>query len=347
MDSTEFNPIPKWLPEYTGTSCQTQCIDSGLPVFARDVGDTAAKAYMGCGYEHFCLKYYAKANDRTRHTYELLQMNKPTKIYADFDHDNVADADAFVESTNKFMKAILAELVDVNPDIKFYILDATTKAKLSKHVIFECFLENIPTVEAFIAYVLKKCPCPYLDTKVYTRNRLFRILYSYKGGRDANSALKIEGTDTSSPYNPFNVFKTLIQAMMPVHYTGPLDSIKSELAHSVTVLKMKETARRNGYSNCSGHGDAPLGLSNFITAFSDGGAVVSTVKDNEGFITCVVGGKRCPWGKRIHKNNNQYFTIVKNTRQGYFQCADKDCPRTQYGHVDVGGLWAENLSRIN
>jgi hypothetical protein len=344
--STAFHPIPKWHDSYANVTCQNQCIASGLPVFVRDVGNKSDKAYIGCGYEHFCLNHYANPSDRTRHMYELLQMNKPTKIYIDFDHYDTKVAEAFTESTNNYIKAVLktlSKLTNLDVDIPFYILDATTDKKLSKHVIFECYLENIKTVETFIHYVLETTPCEYLDLDVYTSNRLFRMLYSYKANKSIDSALSVAG-DNSNEYNPFSVFKSLIQAMMPVNYEGPLASIKDDVAHSVTIVSLTTVASKNGYRGNTCH-DVPYGLDDFIGEFSDKG-VVLTYRENDTFISCVVGNKRCPWTQCVHTNNNQYFTICKATMRGWFSCADTECTRVQYGHVDVSCLWRDKEIEI-
>ena len=354
--STIFYPRPR-SDDATGKSPQYQCIETGLPVFARDVGSSAKKAYMGCGYEHFCFQYYAKDSDRTRHTYELLQELKPTKIYCDFDHENTADVDDFQQSSERFIKAILKTLPErckmlEGVDIPFYILEASTNKKLSRHVIFECFLENIPTVKSFIEFVLSSCPCPYLDTKVYTRNRVFRILYSYKYGKSRDSALTVSNDQT---YNPFHVFKTMIQARITPHYSGPFGVIVGELNSNVyrVNLAMRATGGVNGYS---GHyaTNAPPGLSDFISEFGEKGpnnhvgGVLLSVKENDNFITCIVGGLRCPWVGRVHKSNNTYFTICKSTMKGWFQCSDSDCNTPHdgsipYGHMDMSHLWRDQL----
>jgi hypothetical protein len=333
FNSTVFY-YDKALPE----SSQNQCISSGFPVFARDVSKDAKKAYMSCGYEHFCFNYYRKDNDQTRHTYELLQCDKPTKIYIDFDHDDVGDKVDFMKSTNEYIKAVLVSVATLSSDtsdIPIYIMESSTNAKLSRHVIFECFLENVKCVETFVHHVLETSPCKYLDKKVYTKNRLFRILYSYKFGKARESALTI-GDDV---YNPYSVFKTFIQAMIPAHYAGPFDVIKDELARHVTFLSLpsNSSSSKNGYiGSCSV--DVPGGLGDFITKFSEDGALLSC-KENETFIACIVGGKMCPWSQTVHRHNNAYFTICKSTMRGWFQCADQDCPMVPYGHVDVSCLW--------
>ena len=353
--STIFYPRSRNDPS-VGASPMNQCIDTGLPVFARDIGPSAKKAYMACGFEHFCFQYYTKDNDRTRHTYELLQENKPTKIYCDFDHENIADADDFKQSSEAFVKAVLKILPErckmlEGVDIPFYILEASTDKKLSRHVIFECYLDNIPTVKSFIDFVLSSSPCPYLDTKVYTRNRLFRILYSYKYGKPRESALKVCDNTT---YEPYHVFKTMIQARITPHYHGPFSAIENDLCKNVYRVNLATSSSgANGYN---GHYavNIPPGLDNFISEFGEKGpgnnigGVLLSCKENEKFITAIVGGLKCPWVGRVHKSNNQYFTICKRTLVGWFNCSDSDCNTPHdgsipYGHVDIAHLWRESL----
>lgn len=326
-----------------------QCIESGLPTFARDTGNGALKTYFACGYEHFCFKLYKDGVERYRNVYELLQMDKPTKIYLDFDHDKVGDKEKFTTSTQKFVKKVYEIIVDrtSKSDVPFYVLDASTDKKLSLHVIFECFLADIPTVKNFVQYVLEECPCDYLDDKVYTRNRLFRLLYSRKHGKGIESSLRIKGTSLDSMYDPMAVFRTMIQAMLPPHYFGPFLSIKDELATGVTFIKL--TDKRTGGEYVNGYSGAicrslPSSFNDFIETM--GGGVVLSAKENDSFISCIVGGKSCPWKGSPHKNNNQYFTVCKNNLRGFFQCADQECADTPYDIVDISFLWRKDLMAL-
>lgn len=321
-----------------------QCIASGLPTFARDTGRGALKSFFACGYEHFCLQLYRDGVERYRSVYELLQADKPTKIYLDFDHGCVKDRDEFHKSTTKFVKHMYGVLLERTgkADVPFYVLDAGTDVKLSLHVIFECFLADIPTVKNFVQYVLDQCPCAYLDNKVYTRNRLFRLLYSKKHGNSPESSLRVKGTPLDSPYDPMAVFKTMIQAMLTPHYVGPFSTIKNELAHGVSFIMLSDTRNGGGQGYVGGSicRSLPTGFHKLVDTM--GGVVLST-KENENFISCIVGSKSCPWKGSPHKNNNQYFTVCKSNLRGFFQCADQDCTDTAYDHVDVSFLWRKDM----
>lgn len=339
--------FPKHVDD--GMTMMNQCIESGLPTFAKDIGNGALKAYFACGYEHFCFKLYDRGSERYRNVYELLQVNKPTKIYLDFDHNKVVDKDEFTSSTQKFINKVYEVIVDKTgkSEVPFYVLDASTHKKLSLHVIFELFLANIPTVKKFVDYVLKECPCEYLDNKVYTRNRLFRLLYSRKYGECIESSLRIKGTPLDSMYDPIAVFKTMVQAMIPPHYSGPFLSIKDELATGVTFIDLPEYI-----NDVSGSGYFRATCRSLPTSFNDfmetmGGGVVLSTKENDNFISCIIGGKLCPWKGSPHKNNNQYFTICKSNLKGFFQCADLDCPDTPYEITDVSFLWRKDALKLS
>jgi len=342
--SSVFFPKPKGSSD---VSCMTQCIESGLPVFARDTGKGALKTYFACGYEHFCFNLYRNGTERYRNVYELLQMDKPTKIYLDFDHSDVNDVGDFKKGTEKLIKHIYSILHDkVGHDVPFYILDASTDTKLSQHVIFECFLTDIYAVKNFVQYAVDDCPCDYWDGAVYTRNRLFRLLHSRKFGKSIESTLRVNGQSVDSPYDPMMVFKTMIQAKLPSHYFGPFTPIKDSLASTVSFFKMS-TKGSGGACKSSYNGtmcrDLPHGFNSFIELM---GGILLSSKENDSFITCIVGGKSCPWKQVPHKNNNQYFTICKSNCVGYFECADPECDNTPYDRTSLTYLWAKDLLSV-
>lgn len=307
-----------------------------MPVFAKDILDGGKKTYFACGYEHFCNVMYRNTN--LRHVYELLQYEKPSKIYVDFDCDDVSKAKQFDDEYNRFctkMKEIIG-----NDDVPIYVLDACTSRKLSRHVIFEIFLQNIPAVQNVVEHVLSLCPCEFVDRGVYTRNRVFRLLYSRKLGKDITTTLRISGTDLDAPYNSEHVFRTMIQAMVPPHYiNGPFCNLEG-LCKTVKEIKLNSTDgsqkryHGNGYSRVSCN-VPPL----FTKAIEAYGGVLLSTRENDNFISCIVGGKKCPWSDKVHKNNNQFFTICKNNLKGFWQCSDPECEPIHYEEVDWSFIW--------
>lgn len=339
--STAFYPKPK--ENEMSMSKQQQCIHSGIPVFAKDIMDGGKKTYFSCGYDHFCTVMYR--SKRLRHVYELLQYEKPTKIYVDFDCCDLSKKKQFDDEYNNYCSEMLKI---VGEDTPVYVLDACTDKKLSRHVIFECFLENVPEVQKVVEHVLSLSPCEFLDRGVYTRNRVFRLLYSYKLGKDPSSALRINGTSVDDPYDPEHVFRTLIQAMMNPHYVdGPLCHLEG-LCKVVRTLnysnKGPSSGRYYGTGYTSGYCNLPPLFSKFIQEY---GGVLLSARENESFISCIVGGKSCPWSDKPHKNNNQFFTVCKNNLMGFWQCSDPECEKIHYEEIDMAFLWRAWLQNPN
>lgn len=330
--STAFFPKPKQT-EYD-MSKQQQCLHTGMPVFAKDILDGGKKTYFACGYEHFCNVMYRNPN--IRNVYELLQYEKPSKIYVDFDCDNVSKAQQFEDEFNGFCNK-MKEVIGID-DVPIYVLDACTDKKLSRHVIFEFFLENIPVVQNVVEHALSLFPCEFVDRGVYTRNRVFRLLYSHKLGKDKSTALRINGTRVDAPYNPEHVFRTMIQAMVPPHYVDGSFCNLEGLCKSIKQVRLNNNTQKryhgNGYSGtiCN---LPPL----FAKAVQEYGGVILSARENDHFISCIVGGKKCPWTDRVHKNNNQYFTICKSNLKGFWTCSDPECENIQYEEVDWSYLW--------
>mgnify|MGYP006919631638 CR=1 FL=1 len=314
---------------------QQQCIHSGLPVFAKDILDGGKKTYFACGYEHFCNNLYRSSS--LRNTYELLQYDKSTKIYIDFDCEDVSRVTEFEEGYTNFCNAIKKVINDEN--VPVYALDACTDKKLSRHVIFEIFLENIPEVQNVVEHTLTLCPCEFVDRGVYTRNRVFRLLYSYKLGKDPSTALTIKD-NTDNKYNPEHVFRTLIQAIVPQHYIdGPfcnlegLSKVPKQLTYGI------KNSGPNNYHGSGYSGSTCKLPPMFDDIIQEYGGVILSTKVNDNFISCIVGGKKCPWTDKPHKNNNQYFTLCKSNLMGFFQCADPECKNIQYEQVDFACIW--------
>jgi hypothetical protein len=304
-----------------------QCIDSGFPVFARDLNASGSKTFFGCGYDHFITNWYSK--QVVKNVYELVQFHKPTKIYMDFDHKVVSDRSAFDKSIDDFTEVIRAKLPK---DTEFLTLMADTPTKLSRHIIVQVFLENVTSVKDFLLCCLESCRCPYLDMSVYSRNRSFRLPYSKKLGADAESTLLVHG---QKDYDTEVVFKSLIQAYHP-----PPRSPFYEQSNKAEIFRPACTVSRDRETNpratlCTGT-NAPPKLKWFFNQYDDG--VLLSLSESDTVYKGIVGGTKCPWKQSCHQNNNQFLTINKNTFSGYLQCADPDCPKTPYLKTDF--LWA-------
>lgn len=317
-----------------------QCINSGLPVFSVDLDVKGTKKFIACGYQYFCESLYNKAANK--HHYELLQYDKPTKIYMDFD-DSEGDP-TFWDQVYKFV-AVLLQLIENKynvSNVPVYILDGTSSTKQSTHVIVEFFLSNISMVKDMISVVALSQKCDFIDMSVYSRNRSFRLLYSKKFGKDDSSVLRVKGEE-DSPYDPALVFRTMIQAFVPPHYTGVEKSWVQDLCRTVYAFyppkDIQKLLGENGGSkyNYSMLSSAPQFLDDFVRQL--GGSILS-LRESDICISGIVGGIKCPWKGEEHKNNNQYMTVMKKNLHGWFECADPDCPGAPYYEFDGRWMWS-------
>jgi len=301
-----------------------QSIESGLPVFSMDFNTQGAKSFFSCGYLFFVRTLYKNMKDK--HVYELIQYDKPTRIYVDMDAKGVA-CDKFEREIKEFtdvMRALIKEYFSIS-DPTVHILNASTEQKCSVHIVVDVFLQNVASVKGFIENCLHKYPCEYVDDSVYSRNRSFRILYSRKFGRTEESSLKYSGDNM---YDEKRVLDTLIQAFVPPHVNG---LVASQGPHYFTPSKMFTRHK-------CGHGtlvtDIPKPMYSFLNTLQ---ADLVSMKQTDTFIRCIVANITCPWAKRKHKSNNHFLTINKNTWNAWFQCSDPDCSDCPFHNFDA--LW--------
>ena len=333
MDQSPFFP-----PYDKGKSKLMQCIDTGAPVFSMDTGVHGEKTFFSCGYEYFCSNLY-KSN-RYRNVYEVLQFGKPTKIYLDFDQSREeCTEEKFNESFGAFMEACMGSLgeafPELNPEeIPCVTLDSSSDTKLSRHAIIQVTLESVLAVKEFVEWVLGRCPCPSVDTSVYSRNRSFRLLYSSKLGK--GTPLRVLGRGDAEPYSPTHVFMSMIQAVAPRGYQGVLCSDPGvRIVRTFSSRTNKKRAVRDWdavAATAVDPEDVPPGVVSYIR---DIGAVLRSTRLEGDFMSFIVGGVRCPHIRGMHKNNNAYFTLHNKTLMGWWRCADPDCPRIVYDKINL------------
>lgn len=344
MEGTAFFPQP-----VEGTSKLVQCLHSGLPVFSRDCGTGGEKTFFACGYVHFVNTMYRKPY--MRNVYEVLQWDKPTKLYFDFDKydDGTTNygRDQFETLVTRFVAHVLADIKDrwdyaFDPHVT--IMDASTDHKMSKHVIFNLYLTDMETVKNYYDFLVGSFSfsdpdeAKIIDDAVYTRNRSFRLLYSSKFGK--TNKLRIDGETTE--YNPEDVIRSMIQAKCPDHYKGPYRSLTSGQVHFFNAGSGRKRARRRSGACSPGTyvppSDLPEGVQEYIKSM--GGVLRSGRQDDDKFLSFIVGGLHCPWAERVHKSNNTFFTINMDSGMSWCRCADSDCSNMQYLKTNL--KWAFN-----
>lgn len=323
FSSSTFFPVSNKIDK-NALSPMIQSIESGLPVFSKDVNAQGAKSFFSCGYLFFVKKYYRNMKDK--HVYELIQHEKPTRIYVDMDAKGVlpVDFEREIKDFTNVMKALIKEHFSIS-DPTIHILDASTDQKCSAHIVVDVFLQNVASVKGFIETCLHRRPCEYVDDSVYSRNRSFRLLYSRKFGSTEESTLKYSG---SNKYDEKLVLDTLIQAFIPPHING-MEASKGP--HYFTPSK---TFTRHKCSSGTLVTNVPKPMYSFLNSLE---ADLVSMKQTDTFITCIVANVTCPWAKRKHKSNNHFLTINKNSWKAWFQCSDPDCSDCPFHSFDA--LW--------
>lgn len=299
-----------------------QCLENtDLPVFAYDKGADGSKRFFAAEHDHFVREMYLEGKRNMCHVYEVLRADIPSRVYVDFDgpvdkisrEDFVAVCALFTHEIQKKAEAILG----AEPGAPV-VLEASTERKHSRHLVFpDLCLANVHQVGEFVHEVRRTSTCKQLDavldTKVYTKNRCFRIAYSYKKGKAPESALRI----LNATRTPENVLRSLIQREPETVWTF------------------------NGTSSAR-NGTAPLSTHFLCQQVRDiiGSNVLAVRESGDGLVQCIVAGKVCPWARRVHKNNNTFVTFSKNRLSGWSTCADPECPKAQYDVFNLTDAFA-------
>lgn len=147
----------------------------------------------------------------------------------------------------------------------------------------------------------------FVDHGVYTKNRLFRIIYSYKANKSPESALKPQG-DNNDTYNENLVLMTLLQSHTP-------NNSHFYEYHVFDEKRLRDQIQTSSYSQCT--------LSpGFISYINKKGYKIISSRENENVISCILAGVKCPWVERIHKSNHVYLFYNKNSYDVWFKCSD-------------------------
>lgn len=326
MEGTAFFPTG----DVQGKTKLFQCIESGLPVFSRDVGADGKKAFFACGYEYFVETLYRKPH--MRHSYEVLQGTLPTKIFFDLDCYTGNGVD-FENQFKCFLGVVKRDVEERwGEGVECHVLDASTTKKYSKHVIFDIFLPSIHNVKEYVEYLLTLGSFTVVDTSVYTNNRSFRLAYSTKMGHE--NPLLLEGA--SLTYDPINVIKTMVQVRPNEHYIGKWKHLPKKVVSFTTKLKRKTISGGFGVNV----EDSVSNIDNVKLFINSLGGVIKSARVENEYVYFIVGSLKCPWNGKCHKNNNTYFTINTITWNSWFKCSDEECPSIVYKKTNL--LWTIN-----
>lgn len=153
-------------------------------------------------------KVHLENDPSNLHWYEVLREDFPCHLYFDLEYpkennrNEHIDGDGMVDALIEVTKSRLKEDFDLSMcDKDIYELDSTSAQKFSRHLIIKipgyAFSNNIAVGE-FVAQICADSGSSllvqnkdgslayFVDTAVYTKNRLFRLVYNCKGGKAAN-----------------------------------------------------------------------------------------------------------------------------------------------------------------
>lgn len=285
--------------------------DEDLPLFASDVNDKGAKVFYTCGYETFINEYYHRLPVQQRHEYEVLRWSRPTKLFFDLDADaQVMSNEVFKDQRLRlieFVHQLCMELFSSKCD-EVYILESSTETKHSNHIIFDFVMANMECVKGMANMVAASFQ-DIVDMSVYTRNRCFRIAGSSKYGK------KIPLTISAN----VGIFQTLIQGVLPEEYHGALDYQGRPFFSYAFTLTMEDVSSKTSIR-------APEKLVEYIKQVFKAQLRPNGKEDGQ-TMTFLVHGMYCPSAKKVHKSNNMFFNIRKETMNGWFVCSDVNCPK--------------------
>ena len=204
--------------------CRDWLLSSGewtsaqLGLFSEEVTDRGARRFFMNTYLGFSMDMAER--EPGSNFYEVIQEGQPCWLYFDLEYSKIANpqlvADEVVWQFSRALMDFCAKEGFHYDEACTVVLDSSTEAKFSKHVIVKslAFEDNIQAggfVDMFVEHtrVLRQEPGsgtdvlfvrgdpedavatkPVVDTSVYTRNRNFRVLRQSKRGK--NTPLKLQ-----------------------------------------------------------------------------------------------------------------------------------------------------------
>jgi len=292
-------------------------------VFARDVSATGKKVFFA-GTLPQAVALYRQTQDK--HWYECLLEDRPSRLFLDVESENELDIAAIVD----VFKTTLCHKYQVQPE--FTVLTSCSAQKASYHVVADIFFKNVYHVGAFVRRTLlfaqDKVPdMQAVDTAVYTKNRMFRVLGSRKFGstrvlthasKEMHECLVQSPRTEAGHYDCLEIDQTEPQstslAPNDMFYMG-----EDEQWHRSTPLN---TARASETADC------PL-LTPVLDAL-DRTLDAKTCRHNmrlspSGHYLVSTRSKQCQIAGRAHRGNNIWFMLDLNRRIVYQKCYDASC----------------------
>ena len=287
-------------------------------IVAEDISATGQKQFY-VGTIQMLQEIYATKKDH--HWYECLLENRPSRLFLDIESDTPVSIDKIVDFFAQAVRIMFQKTCT------FEIIDSSSTKKISYHVIVpELVFTNVYHVGAFVRRtVLAMQDDPIanaIDTAVYTKNRMFRLV----GSRKFNSPRVLKHkkawwellvqTDTQTPLQ-----------CLEINNSEP----KSTSIHPKNLFKMLDNGKwaiatqQSGFcknTNCN-----PLNpILDWLDSQENAMIIRHKLKMvSTGFYCVPANSKKCGIARRTHKGNAIWYMLDVSRRQIIQRCLDSDC----------------------
>lgn len=302
---------------YTLSNAIENCTPDKL-IMAEDVSASGQKQFYVGSLQRLQQIYDTK---KEHHWYECLLEDRPSRLFLDIESDTPVSIDEIVQ--------FFAHTVEIayQKTCKFEIIDSSSEIKISYHVIVpELVFKNVYHVGAFVRRtVLAMGENPIakaVDTAVYTRNRMFRLV----GSRKFNSQRVL------------NHAKPWWELLVQTETQFPLECLeinncepKSTSIHPKNLFQQLENGKwaiaRQQTGSCVIMSCKPLNpILDWLDSKENAMIIRSKLKMiSSGFYCVPAKSKKCGIAGRVHKGNAIWYMLDVTRRQIIQRCLDSDC----------------------
>ena len=289
-------------------------------VIAQDISASGQKIFLK-GAQTELESYYDELEKK--HWYECLMDNRPSRIFLDVESLNYVDIEQIVDVCKQAIQLKFGIQADMA------IIDSCSDKKFSWHVLCtNLYLKNVFHVGAFVRrLVLSMAGHPYrdaIDTAVYTKNRMFRIVGSSKFGstrilkHPSCSWTQLLVQSANAEYQECNEIDESSPSSTSLH--------PDKMFHQERGVWKRRGHQRSALSTA--HETCPM--LNPILDWLDRHRSAQTCRHNcsftkNGHYFVSTRSRKCCIAKREHRGNNIWFDIDTNQQTVYQRCYDQDC----------------------
>jgi len=294
-------------------SAALQIVQEADVVMAEDVSETGQKIFRVATLQQMVATY---ASLKTRHWYECLLENRPSRIFLDIESYEEVNLQQILDA----LTTVIQHTYAINPEIR--ILDSSSEKKNSWHLVCtNVYLKNVYHVGAFVRRLALGTGNTAIDTAVYTKNRMFRICGSSKFGSER--VLKNDRPWYELLVQTVNVptFECLeLDGSEPVSCCISPDQL---FTFDGVGWQKKTTSRLESSSTQCSLLDPVL---NYLDSLCGGNLYRhKTSMTLEGTLVVPSKSKQCSIAGRCHKGNNIWFKIDCVNQKVFQHCYDEDC----------------------